>query len=200
MVTQGPVTPETPVNQASPLLEEFLITTGDLIPRVAEVMRGQTREPSDHVLITALAGPLTIQVTRLAEYLRSLAADAPAPVIAQVNAVLERTAAIPVSQSARLVAENLSSVTTKIAFGDLFELIKKIILELLEKVFDIDVADWVISLFDIIDELVNFLLSLGLFRVSHMMSRRQQDAMETLTKMARLETAFAARRRAESGI
>ena len=193
MATQAPAAPEGPQNPAAPSLAIFLGASVDLIALVAEAMRALTREPSDQVVIAAFAGPLTIQVASIRDYLLALAADAPAPVLAQVEALLGRTAAISLTESARLVAANLSLPTTKIAFGDLFEMIKKIILALLD-IFGINLGDWVTKLLDLIDEILNFLLSLGSPGLARTLSERQRDAMENLTKLAYLETAIAARR------
>lgn len=193
MATQAPAAPGGPNNPAAPSLGVFLGATADLIPLVAQAMRGVTTEPADDVVITALAGPLTIQVGSIRDYLLGLAAEAPAPLLEQVEALLGRTAAISLTESARLVSENLSLPTTKIAFSDLFELIKKVLLALFD-MFGINLGDWVLTLLDVIDEILNFLLSLGSARLARTLSQRQRDAMETLTKLAYLEMANAARR------
>lgn len=193
MATQAPEAPGGPQNPAAPSLAIFLGATADLIPLVAQAMRAVTTEPADDVVIAALAGPLSIQVGSIRDYLLALAADAPAPVLEQVEALLGRTAAIALTESARLVSNNLSLPTTKIAFGDLFEMIKKVLLALLN-IFGIDLGDWVTKLLDLIDEILNFLLSIGSARLARTLSQRQRDAMESLTKLAYLEMANAARR------
>lgn len=199
MVTQGPKAPGIQPDAASPNLAAFLESFVDLIPRFAQGMRVLSTEPADHVVIAAFEAPLVAQVGSLRDYLLSLAAEAPAPVLAEVDLLLGRTAAIQLTQGARLVADNLSTPTTKVAFRDLFEIIKKIIERIL-KLIGITLPDWILAFLEILDELVDLLASLGFFRLTHTMNQRHRDTMANLAQLAYLEKAVAARERDESGV
>ena len=198
MATQGPKAPGIQPEAASPNLAAFLENFVDLVPRFARAMDALTHEPADHVVIAAFEAPLVAQVSSLRDYLLSLAAEAPAPVLAEVDLLLGRAAAIQLTQGARLVADNLSTQTTKVAFRDLFEIIKKIIERILG-LFGITLPGWILAFLEILDELMDLLASLGIFRLTHTMNQRHLDTMESLTKLAYLERAVAARERDKSG-
>lgn len=86
------------------------------------------------------------------------------------------------------IAQNLSSQKAKIAISDIIALIKKIIRALFE-ILNIRKPRWLEPLLELIDEIVNFLVSIGVLKLAHTLSRRHQDYMAELTQMKRLQRA-----------
>jgi len=101
---------------------------------------------------------------------------------------LRLSAANTLAESGLHIAQNLSSQKAKIGISDIIKLIKKIILKLFD-VFKIPTPRWLVPLLDLIDEIVDFLVSIGVLKMAHALSVRHQDYMAELTHMKRLQKA-----------
>ena len=84
------------------------------------------------------------------------------------------------------VAQNLTTQTAKITLSDIISLIKKII-DKLAVIFGFTLPKWFWPLMELIDEIINFLLSLGLIKLANTLSRRHQDFMSEMTHLKRLQ-------------
>lgn len=197
MAVDKPEQPEGPAGQG-PLseLDRFLTRFVELTAQVSKGMLAQSTDADEKELIAAYAKPLNSQVAQLSDYLRQRARSASAQVIEDIGTVLRLTAADALTEGGMRVAKNLASQKAKIGISDIIALIKKIILAIAE-MLHINLPDWFHALLELIDEIINFLLSIGLLKLASALSKRHQDYMAELTQMKRLQRASAWRSNTE---
>lgn len=181
--------PEVPRSQ-DPLesLDKFLTQFVDLTSQISRGMLDQSTDADERELITAYAEPLNEQVSQLGDYIRLAARGTSKQVIEEIGTVLRLTAADSLTKSGVRISQNLSSQKAKIAISDIIKLIKKIIRALFE-IFHIPKPRWLEPLLELIDEIVDFLVSIGVLKLAHTLSKRHQDYMAELTQMSLLQRA-----------
>jgi alkylhydroperoxidase/carboxymuconolactone decarboxylase family protein YurZ len=181
--------PEVPRSQ-NPLesLDGFLSRFVDLTSQLTTGMLAQSTDADDKELISSYAEPLREQVSQLSDYIRQAARGTSKQVIEEIGTVLRLTAADALTESGMRIAQNLSSQKAKIGISDIIALIKKIIRALFD-ILNIRKPRWLEPLLDLIDEIVNFLVSIGVLKLAHTLSKRHQDYMAELTQMKRLQRA-----------
>lgn len=181
--------PEVPGSQNSlESLDKFLTQFGELTSQISRGMLAQSKDADDEELITAYAEPLSEQVSQLGNHIRQAATGASKQVIGEIGTLLRLTAADTLTKSGMRIAQNLSSQKAKIAISDIIKLIKKIIRALFE-IFHIPKPLWLEPLLELIDEIVDFLVSIGVLKLAHTLSKRHQNNMAELTQMALLQSA-----------
>lgn len=171
-------------------LDRFLTKFVDLTAQVPKGMLAQTTDADEIALIAAYATPLNEQVVQLCDYLKQRAKGASNQAIEEIGTILRLTAADALTDSGLRVARSLSSQKAKIGLSDIIDLIKKII-RVLAKIFHINLPDWFEPLLELIDEIINFLLSIGVIKLASTLSKRHQDYMAELTHLERLQKASA---------
>jgi hypothetical protein len=169
-------------------LDRFLAKFVDLISQVSKGILVQSADADEKGLIAAYSDPLNEQAIQLSDYIREVARNSSRQVVEEIGTVLRLTAADALTESGMRVAQNLSSQKAKIAITDIIELIKKIIRTLFD-IFHIPKPHWLEPLLDLIDEIIKFLVSIGVLRLAHALSKRHQDCMAELTQMRRLQRA-----------
>lgn len=167
-------------------LDRFLTKFVDLTSQVSSGILAQSADADEKELIAAYAKPLNEQVVQLSDYIRQVARSSSRQVIEEVGTVLRLTAADALTESGMRVAQNLSSQKARIAITDIIDLIKKIIRALFD-IFHIPKPEWLEPLLELIDEIIKFLVSIGVLRLAHTLSKRHQDYMAELTQMKRLQ-------------
>lgn len=180
----------TPTQDPLQALDRFLSKFVDLTSQVPKGMLAQATDADERELIAAYAAPLNEQVVQLCDYLKQRAKGASGQALEEIGTLLRLGAADALTSSGLRVAQNLSSQKAKIGMSDIIDLIKKII-RVLAKIFHINLPDWFEPLMELIDEIFNFLLSIGLIKLASTLSRRHQDYMAELTQMERLQKASA---------
>ncbi|HWD27856.1 MAG TPA: hypothetical protein VG387_11870 [Rhizomicrobium sp.] len=166
-------------------LDRFLVGFVDLTALTSKALLEQATSPDDKVVIEAYSLPLNQQVARLAAFVRDAVATASAPTQAGVSNLLHLFAATQLVESGRALTANLSAMTARIALSDIVALIKKIINAIFNDFFG-GVTKWLTSLEEIIDEIINFLLSAGILKLANTLSIRHQNYMAELTQLENL--------------
>jgi len=189
MATDRQQKPDVPQNQ-DPLasLDRFLTKFAALTSQASKSLLSQSTDADDKEILEAYAKPLNEQVTQLSDHIRQIAKNSSRQVLEEIGIVLRLSAADALTDSGMRVAQNLSSQKAKIALTDIVDLIKKIIRKIFD-IFHIPKPDWLEPLLDLIDEIFHFLVSIGLLRLAHTLSKRHQDYMAELTQMKRLQRA-----------
>jgi hypothetical protein len=177
-----------PTRDALSELDLFLTKFVDLASQVPKGMLAQSTDADEKELIAAYAKPLNEQVVQLSDYIRQKASTASPQGVEEIGTVLRMMAANTLTESGLRIAQNLSSPKAKIGISDIIKLIKKIIRRLIE-IFHIHMPDWFDPLLDLIDEIIDFLVSIGLIKLASTLSKRHQDYMSELTHMKRLQRA-----------
>jgi hypothetical protein len=176
-----------PQNQ-NPLAElnKFLTGFVELTAQIPNGILAQSTDPDEKELVAAYAAPLNQQVGQLTDYIRQKASTTSKQGLEELGAILRMMAGNTLVENGMRVARNLTSQKAKIALSDIINLIKKILTQLI-KIFGITLPSWFWPLFELIDEIINFLISLGLIRLASTLSRRHQDYMSELTHLMRLQ-------------
>jgi hypothetical protein len=176
-----------PQNQ-NPLseLNKFLTGFVELTSQIPNGILAQSTDPDEKGLVAAYAAPLNQQVGQLTDYIRQKASTTSKQGLEEIGTILRMMAANTLVENGMRVAQNLTSQKAKIALSDIINLIKKIIRTIIQ-IFGITVPDWFWPLIELIDEIINFLISLGLIRLASTLSRRHQDYMSELTHLMRLQ-------------
>jgi hypothetical protein len=169
-------------------LDAFLKKFADLTSQLSKGMLDQSTDVDEKELIAAYAKPLSEQVIQLTDYIRQAARVSSKQTIEEIGTILRLTAADTLTESGLRIAQNLSSQKAKIGISDIIKLIKKIILELFE-IFKIRKPRWLVPLLDLIDEIVDFLVSIGVLKMAHALSIRHKDYMAEFTQMKRMQRA-----------
>jgi hypothetical protein len=178
---RGPQDP-TPLTELNKFLTGFVA----LAAQVPKGILAQLTDPDEKDLVAAYAAPLNEQVTQLTNYIRQKANGASQQGLEEIGTTLRMMAANTLVENGMRVAQNLTTQTAKITLSDIFTLIKKIIDKLAE-IFGFTLPKWFWPLMELIDEFVNFLLSMGLIRLANTLSRRHQDFMSEMTHLKRLQ-------------
>lgn len=169
-------------------LDRFLSKFVELTAQISTGILAQAADADERELIGAYAPPLNEQVVQLSDYIKQIARGSSRLVIGEIETVLRLTGADALTDSGMRVVKSLTSQKAKIAIVDIIALIKKII-RMLFDLFHIPKPFWLEPLLDLIDEIIKFLVSIGVLRLAHTLSKRHQDYMAELTQMKRLQRA-----------
>ena len=185
-------------NRSDPLadLDRFLAGFVELTALTSKAMFELASNADEKMVVEAYSAPLNHQVSRLAAFIRDTVAAAPMQTQMGVANLLDLYAAMPLVESGRALTANLSPVAARIALSDIVSLIKKIVNAIFNDFFG-GVPDWLTSLEEIIDEIIQFLVSAGIIKLANILSVRHQNYMAELTRLENLMHARAWRNRNE---
>jgi len=172
-------------NESNPL-ESFLTNFGKFPQLIQEGMLRQSQDEDEKQLISGLGGVLQEQVSSLCEYTLKSSDFLSKQQTFEVQQVLRLTAADTLAGNAQKVAVNLSSTTAKVGAGGIFQELKKIIRMLLDA-FGITLPKWLDALINLIDEILNKILSVGSLKLARSLSFMEQDYLGELRQLAKLE-------------
>jgi len=172
-------------NESNPL-ESFLTNFGKFPQLIQEGMLRQSQDEDEKQLISGLGGVLQEQVSSLCEYTLKSSDFLSKQQTFEVQQVLRLTAADTLAGNAQKVAVNLSSTTAKVGAGGIFQELKKIIRMLLDA-FGITLPKWLDALINLIDEILNKILSVGSLKLARSLSFMEQDYLGELSQLAKLE-------------
>lgn len=131
---KGPPRGSDPVSELNQFLDAFIGLTSEL----SRGMTAQSTDADERAIISAYGKTLGEQASRLSEFIRINAQNIPAQTAVEIGYVLHLNAAAHLAESGKTISQNLSSTTAKIALGDIFNLLKKIIDVIVELLFGRD--------------------------------------------------------------
>jgi hypothetical protein len=169
-------------------LSRFL---GDLekLPRtIAEGMLRQTEDEDERMVIRSFATPLENQLSELAGFIRDRGRRVSAQQVQEASRVLRLSSAVTLVESGFGLAANLASPIARIALVEIVQLVKKVIKQLLPAL-GMSPPGWLNTLLDLIDEVLNHLLSVGSPQLASILSRMERDYLAELTQLSRLQRA-----------
>lgn len=170
------------------LLSRFLRDLEKLPRTITEGMLRQTENEDERMAIRSFATPMENQLSELAGFIRDRGRRVSAQQVQEANQVLRLSAAVTLVESGSGLAANLASPITKIALAGIVQMVKKIIKDLLPAL-GISLPGWLNVLLDLIDEVLNRLLSVGSPQLASILSKMERDYLAELTQLSRLQRA-----------
>jgi hypothetical protein len=167
-------------------LESFLAAFSQLPQKVVDSMLAQSGDEDQKTVITAYGDVLIEQVAQLCNYVRAATPKLSAQGQVEVDTFLRLSAANTLLRSANSVASNLASPSSRIGISSIFHEIKKIVRKLLE-IFGITLPKWLDGLLNLIDEILDWLVSVGILHLASTLSRSHQNYLAELALLSRLE-------------
>jgi hypothetical protein len=173
---------------ADDLLTQFLRSWDDIASTLVEGLLSQTQDEDEGEVIRQFGPALTSQFSEISAYFRERVTTLSASQQREAERVLRLTAAVTLATNATNLARNARSATLKIGFTDIIHEIKKL-LNLLFKIFGWDKPDWWDDLINLIDEIINDLLSIGLPGLAAVLHQKEVAFLTELRHVALLSQA-----------
>jgi hypothetical protein len=167
-------------------LGRFLQSLPDFASSIEKGMLAHSDDEDARNVITAYSAAFKEQVTGLSAYVQERAGKASRQAMSEAATLMKLSSGNLLLQRGIGITENLASPTAKMSISGIFELIKKILKKLLA-IFHITLPGWLDALLDLLDELLNFLLSPGQPKLASILSRQHQDYLAEQVQVARLE-------------
>jgi hypothetical protein len=165
-------------------LDNFEPIPVDLVNKLLKI----TSDENEKNIINALAPTLINQFKESKKYLMDLSVQASKQSLNEVETFLKISSGISLAKNIKILLPSIPSPVGIIGLVKIIEQIKKV----LEKIFEllsITLPKWVILLIDLIDEIINAMLSLGSLKMSNILSRLEVNYLAELTQVAKLEKA-----------
>jgi len=167
-------------------LEQFLGLFEQLPARLIEGLLRQTSDADEKQVVEALGATLGEQVRELSSFVRESSAGLSAQGREEVMRVMRVSAGRTLAEAGVTVTSNLASPVARIGISNIFHLIKKV-LSALAEIFGFSLPRWFWPLMELIDEIVDMLLSAGMLRVAPILAQNHQATLGQLAQLARLQ-------------
>jgi len=167
-------------------LGEFLEALKKLPASVEKGMLSVVQDDDEAAVVSAYAAPLKKQVAELCDYISEKASGASRRATSEVADVLRIGSAMTLVAQANSLSANPAADSARFGIAGLFDMIKKVLMSILE-IFGIKLPSWLISIFDLINEIARWLLSGGNSRLQGELSKSNQNYLAELTQLARLK-------------
>jgi hypothetical protein len=108
--------------------------------------------------------------------------------VTSIEQILKVSSGVTLVKDAKLLSQNVGSTISRIGISDIIHQIKKIIRIILVDILGLDpgaVDFWL----EVLDELINILLSIGSFRLANTLSKMHQNYLAELTQFEKLKKA-----------
>lgn len=167
-------------------LEKFLGLFEQIPKKLTEGLLRQATDADEKQVVEALGATLEEQVRELSSFVRESSASLSAQGREEVMRVMRVSAGGRLAEAGVAVASNLASPVARIGISNIFHLIKKIISALAE-IFGFSLPRWFWPLMELIDEIVDMLLSAGMLRIAPTLAQNHQATLGQLAQLARLQ-------------
>lgn len=174
------------------LLNSFLSTFEKLPDHIIKGMLKQAGNEDEIFYIQSLKQTITAQFFELSNNIKELSGKSTSKQLSDAEHFIKMSSGMNLLDSAKSLSSRLASPLNKLGLSSIIHFIKKIFLKLAE-IFNWTLPKWVIPLLELIDEIIDFLLSMGIFKLSNAMSRNHQNYLAEMTQMAKLQEAFSSR-------
>ena len=171
-----------------PQLEVFLNGFQELIKAATERSLELATDEDEKNVIKPFSLTLVNQATELNNFIRASTKKISKQQSSEIDKLLSVTSGVSLVESAKGILPSLGSVVGKLGFSRIVEMIKKIIRAIFD-LLPIKLPKWIDSLIDLIDEILNSILSVGSSKLATMLSVQEQNYLAELTELAKLQQA-----------
>lgn len=173
-------------------MNTFLSTFEKLPDQIIKGMLKQASNEDEIFYIQSLKQTITSQFYELQNNIKELSVKSTSKQFSDAEHFIKMSSGMNLLDSAKSLSTRLASPLNKLGLSSIIYFIKKIFLKLAE-IINWSLPSWVIPLLEMIDEIIDFLLSMGIFKLSNAMSKNHQNYLAEMTQMAMLLEAFSAR-------
>ncbi|MDH3277153.1 MAG: hypothetical protein OEL77_02850 [Nitrosopumilus sp.] len=176
----------------SSLLEEFLDNIESVPVDLVNALLKSTSDEDEKNIINALGPTLIDQFKEINRTLSESVKKVPRQSLNEVETYLRISSGVSLVKNFKIILPSVGSPTGKIGIAKIIEQIKKLIDFIVDKLLGKLLGkflDWLKPIIELIDEIINAILSLGSLKMSNILSKLEQNYLAELTQLAKLQNA-----------
>jgi hypothetical protein len=174
--------------QNQSLLQEFLRTIEQIPSDIVTELLKVTSDEDEKNIINAFAPTLNNQFKEVSLYLNELSAKATKQKLSEVEKFLKISSSVSLAKNLKIALPSIGSIVGKLGIDGIIKEIKKIIMAIFD-ILGIKLPKWVITLINLIDEIIADLFGGGSIKLKSALSQAEQNYLAELTQLAKLEKA-----------
>jgi|GEM_PF-5320101 len=174
-------------NTANPL-DSFLKEFHQLTIRITEESHKRADDEDEKAVIKAFSPTLIDQVNGLNGYIREQVRKGSKQQIAETDRVLSLTSGVSLAKNASGVLPSVGSVLGKLGLSRIVKELKKIFRAIMD-VLGVVLPPWFDALLNLIDEILDGILSAGSAKMATTLSIQEQNYLSELTHLSKLQHA-----------
>jgi len=170
------------------LLNEFLGIFEELPNSIINGLLKNTSDQDEINVIKSFSATFSNQFKELSVYIKENHIKLSKQRQADTERFLRISSGLTLVKDANTLSSNLNSPISRIGVSGIIAEIKKIILAIFS-IFGISLPQWILDIVNLIDEILNDILSIGNSRLSNTLSKKEQNYLAELTQLAKLKKA-----------
>ncbi|WP_396596431.1 hypothetical protein [Dokdonia sp. R86516] len=170
------------------VLEQFLSEFETLVSGITEHALKNAEDEDEKAVIQSFAPSLNNQIFELNQFIRESAKKSSKQQERDVLEVLKISSGVSLAKNAKGMFPSIGSLVGKLGIDRIIKEIKKVIYAIIELI-GIKLPEWFDKIINLIDEIIAFILSGGSSRMMTTLSIQEQNYLNELTQLAKLEQA-----------
>lgn len=168
-------------NQPQSLLHEFLKELETIPTQLTDALLNNATDEDEKNIINSVAPALKVQFQEISNSINESSKKFTRQDISNTEQFLKTSAALSITKSFKMALPSIGSLFGKLGLQEIIFAIKKIIRALFKKM-----PDWLNTLLDIIDEIINMLFGKDSAKTKNILSMAEQNFLKEITLVARL--------------
>ena len=178
----------TETKKSENVLEQFLSEFETLVAGISEHALKNAEDEDEKAVIQSFAPSLNNQIFELNQFIRESAKKSSKQQEHDVIEVLKISSGVSLAKNAKGMFPSIGSLVGKLGIDRIIKEIKKIIYAILDMI-GIKLPKWLDKIINLIDEIIAFILSGGSSKMMTTFSIQEQNYLNELTQLAKLEQA-----------
>jgi hypothetical protein len=178
----------TETKKSDNVLEQFLSEFETLVSGITEHALKNAEDEDEKAVIQSFAPSLNNQIFELNQFIRESAKKSSKQQERDVLEVLKISSGVSLAKNAKGMFPSIGSLVGKLGIDRIIKEIKKIIYAILDMI-GIKLPKWLDKIINLIDEIIAFILSGGSSKMMTTFSIQEQNYLNELTQLAKLEQA-----------
>ena len=178
----------TETKKSDNVLEQFLSEFETLVSGITEHALKNAEDEDEKAVIQSFAPSLNNQIFELNQFIRESAKKSSKQQERDVIEVLKISSGVSLAKNAKGMFPSIGSLVGKLGIDRIIKEIKKIIYAILDMI-GIKLPKWLDKIINLIDEIIAFILSGGSSKMMTTFSIQEQNYLNELTQLAKLEQA-----------
>ncbi|WP_339844881.1 hypothetical protein [uncultured Dokdonia sp.] len=178
----------TETKKSDNVLEQFLSEFETLVSGITEHALKNAEDEDEKAVIQSFAPSLNNQIFELNQFIREGSKKSSKQQERDVLEVLKISSGVSLAKNAKGMFPSIGSLVGKLGIDRIIKEIKKIIYAILDMI-GIKLPKWLDKIINLIDEIIAFILSGGSSKMMTTFSIQEQNYLNELTQLAKLEQA-----------
>ena len=178
----------TETKKSDNVLEQFLSEFETLVSGITEHALKNAEDEYEKAVIQSFAPSLNNQIFELNQFIREGSKKSSKQQERDVLEVLKISSGVSLAKNAKGMFPSIGSLVGKLGIDRIIKEIKKIIYAILDMI-GIKLPKWLDKIINLIDEIIAFILSGGSSKMMTTFSIQEQNYLNELTQLAKLEQA-----------